>query len=311
MGTYYFSRGMADAALREWAEARDTGSRIPVLSASTGLALLHVKDDPQKALAAFREGLQDDPSNVANYMGMDQALSLMARPPSERIEALQRYPKLEAAPPGLVFELILNHAEAGEFEPATYLFHNRFFPREEGGTNVRQVWIEVQLQRALSMARAEHCDQAAEVIQHLEAEVPGLSFTRDGLVSIIQSARTSYLLATAYSQCGKPEEASSAWKRAAAASAPDQIHWAWLAAQKLPGFNAAQWQSRLQAGFEQAAYRSQTSGYPGWWMYSAGALAKDLGRNEEAEFRFKKALLLPDRMLSYHLTRLMRSGTTP
>ena len=88
----------------------------------------------------------------AVYLGMDQALSILNRPARERVEALEKYPKLDVAPPPLIFELILNLAEAGDFERATGLFHDRFFPREEGGTNVRQVWIEVQLQHALSLA---------------------------------------------------------------------------------------------------------------------------------------------------------------
>jgi hypothetical protein len=98
---------------------------------------------------------------------------------------------------------------------------------------------------------------------------------------------------------------------AAAASAPDQIQWAWLAAQKLPDFNPGEWQRRLQEGFEQAAGRSDTSGYPSWWMYTAGSLAKELGRTQEAEARFRNALLLPDRMLAYHLTRLAKAAATP
>jgi hypothetical protein len=39
-------------------------------------------------------------------------------------------------------------------------------------------------------------------------------------------------------------------------------------------------------------------------MYSAGLLASDLGDKDEAESRFRRALLLPDRMLAYHFTRL-------
>ncbi|MGC2195899.1 MAG: DUF5107 domain-containing protein [Terriglobales bacterium] len=311
LGTFYFSRGLTDRALSEWAEARKFGPDLPLVSASTGLALLHIKNDPEGALSAFREGLRSDPNNIANYLGMDQALSLLNRPARERVEALERYSKLDAAPPALIFELILNLAEAEDFEHATSLFHNRFFPREEGGTNVRQVWIEVQLQRVLSSAKAGHCGEALKMAQHLGAEIPGLAFTRDGLEPILQSGRTNYLLGSAYSTCGKSAEANTKLQLAVAASAPDQIPWAWLAARKLPGFNGAQWQTRLQASFEQAANRSETSAYPSWWMYTAGSLAEKLGRTQEAEVRFRKALLLPDRMLAYHFTRLAKSGATP
>ncbi|HST08842.1 MAG TPA: hypothetical protein VLL05_00580, partial [Terriglobales bacterium] len=310
LGTFYFSRGETDSALHEWAEAHKYGPDLPVLSASTGLALLHVKHDPEQALASFRDGLRSDPSNIANYLGIDQALSLLNRPARERVEALEKYPHLDTAPPPLIYELMLNLAEAGDFDRATALFHNRFFAREEGGTNVRQVWIEVQLQRALA-AKTGHCDQALALAQHLGSEVPGLAFTRDGLEPILQSARTNYLLSTIYQACGKPEDAKAKLKAAAGATAPDQVRWASLAAKQLPGFDQTQWQVRLQASFEQAASRSETSAFPSWWMYSAGSLARDLGNNAEASSRFRNALLLPDKMLAYHFTRLATAQSTP
>jgi len=311
LGTLYFSRGLTDSALNEWSEARKFGPELPVVSASTGLALLHIKNDFEHALSAFRDGLRSDPTNIAIYLGMDQALSLLNRPARERVEALEKYPQLDAAPPALIFELILNRAEAGDFERATNLFHDRFFPREEGGTNVRQVWIEVQLQRVLAFARERRCSEALSVVQHLGAEAPGLAFTRDGLEPILQSARTSYLLGSAYASCGQSEEAKGKFELASAASAPDQIRWAWLAARKLPGFNQMLWQDRLQSSLDQAVNRSETSAYPSWWMYTAGSLEKELGREQEANLRFRKALLLPDRMLAYHFTRLARPETTP
>jgi tetratricopeptide (TPR) repeat protein len=310
LGTFYFSRGLTDRALDEWSKAREVGPEPPVLDASMGTALLHIKDDPERALSTFRDGLRSDPANIAIYLGIDQTLSLLNRPARERVEALEKYPQLDAAPPSLIFELILNLAEAGDFDRATKLFHNRFFPREEGGTNVRQVWIEVQLLRILASAKEGHCREALAGAEHLGSEVPELAFTRDGLEPILQSARTNYLLGTAFASCGRATEAKARFELASAASAPDQIEWVWLAARKLPAFNRAQWQGRLQISLEQAENRTDTSGYPSWWEYTAASLAKELGRPAEADIRFRKALLLPDRMLAYHLTRLAMSGAT-
>jgi tetratricopeptide (TPR) repeat protein len=311
LGTFYFCRGLTDSALDEWAEARKSGPQLPVLGASTGLALLHIKGDSERALSAFRDGLRSDPANIANYMGMDQALSLLNRPARERVEALEKYPHMDAAPPTLIFELILNLAEAGDFERATNLFHNRFFAREEGGTNVRQVWIEVQLQRLLALIKEGRCNEALTQAGQLGSEIPDLTFTRDGLEPILQSARTNYLLGSAYAACGKSEEGKAKFEIAAIATAPDQIRWAWLAAQKLPGFNFSRWQDHLQSALDQAESRSETSGFPSWWTYTAGLLGSDLGRQQEANLRFRKALLLPDRMLAYHFTRLAMSDTKP
>ena len=91
----------------------------------------------------------------------------------------------------------------------------------------------------------------------------------------------------------------------------DVRRWASLAARKLPDFNQTQWYERLQLSLVEAAMRSETSAYPSWWMYNAGLLEKELGRPEEADIMFHKALLLPDRMLAYHFTRLVKTETTP
>jgi tetratricopeptide (TPR) repeat protein len=255
--------------------------------------------------------MQSDSDNIAVYIGTDQALSLLAHPPGERAEALEKYPKLDVAPPSLIFELILNLSEAGDFDRAAKLFHNRFFAREEGGTNVRQVWIEVQLQGATALAKEGKCPDALTAAQNLGAAVPDLPFTHDGLDPILKSSRTSYLLGSVYTTCNKPEEAKKNFEAAASASAPDQVHWAWLSAQQLPNFNKAEWHSRLQAALVQAEGRSETSAYPSWWFYTAGTLQRELGREQEADQSFKKALLLPDRMLSYHFTRLALSQAKP
>jgi hypothetical protein len=145
----------------------------------------------------------------------------------------------------------------------------------------------------------------------LGVPVSDLPFTHDGLEPILQSARTNYQLGAAYASCAKPEEAAKRFQLASAASAPDQTLWAWRAAQKLPGFDEKQWQERLQTALAQAKSRSDTSSYTSWWDYTAGALAGALGSRREADQRFQKALLLPDRMLSYHFTRMARAETAP
>jgi tetratricopeptide (TPR) repeat protein len=311
LGTLYFSRGLTDAALDQWSQARKSNPAIPVLDASLGLALLHEKHDAGRALSVFQDGLQNDAANVTVYLGADQALSVLAKPASERVQVLENYPDLPDAPSSLIFELILNLAEAGDFQRAESLFHERFFPREEGGTNVRQVWIEVELQKMLASAKAGQCTEALFAAEHLGATIPDLPFTRDGLEPILHAARTNYQLGTVYSSCGRTEEATKKFQLASAASAPDQVFWAWKSAQKLPGFDEKQWQEPLQSALQQAKSRRDTSSYTSWWDFNTGILADALGNRQEADQEFQRALLLPDRMLAYHFTRLERADAVP
>jgi tetratricopeptide (TPR) repeat protein len=189
LGTLYFSKGLTDQALVSWNQARKLNLQIPVLNASLGRALLHVKKDPQAALPVFREGLRTDPHNIAICTGIDQALSILRRPPQERVAALEQYPDRTDMPTSLLYELILNLAESGDFEKAAALFHNRFFQREEGGTNVRQVWLEVQIQQALFEAQSGRCSEAIQIVSNIGKPTPGLEFYREwsqAVPSIIQ-----------------------------------------------------------------------------------------------------------------------------
>ena len=157
----------------------------------------------------FRDGLQQRLQQRYRVSWVRTRHSASCRNPPANECKFSRNIRISAdAPSSLIFELILNLAEAGDFQRAESLFHNRFFPREEGGTNVRQVWVEVELQKMFAAAREGHCADALVVAEHLGAPVPDLPFTHDGLEPILQSARTNYLLGAAYSHCAKPEEAA-------------------------------------------------------------------------------------------------------
>jgi hypothetical protein len=100
------------------------------------------------------------------------------------------------------------------------------------------------------------------------------------------------------------KEAESRFQWTSHVSAPGQIAWAWLAAQKLPGFDQQQWKQRLEATRAQAENLTETSPLTSFWVYTLGSLEAALGQQQQADATFRKVFLLPDRMLAYHLTRL-------
>lgn len=304
LGTLYFSKGVTDQALADWDQARKLNPRIKVLHASLGRALLHEKNDPQQALTVFQEGLHNDPKNTALYTGIDQALSILRHPATERVAALEQYPDLASMPTSLVYELILNLVEAGEFEKATALFHNRFFQREEGGTNVRQVWLEVQIQHALAMARRGECPRATQVVDNLARPVPDLAFTHDGLDPFLESARSRYLIGSVYQTCKMPDKAQSNFKKAAEKSSFSDAAWAWRASQQLPDFDQNSAKQKLQSMIDRTQKSDSSESPAGSWFYNAGMLDADSGNAQRAAREFREALLSTDSLMTYHLTRL-------
>jgi tetratricopeptide (TPR) repeat protein len=311
LGTLYFSRGLTDHALREWEQARKLNPQIQVLHANLGRALLHMKNDPEQALIVLQEGLHTDPLNVELYIGLDQALSILRRPPQERVAALERYPDLAKMPSRLVYELILNLAESGEYDKAIALFHNRFFQREEGGTNVRQVWLEVQLQRATSLAQKGKCSEAVSIADHLGYSVPDLAFTHDGLDPLLRAARINYLLGNLYKTCNLPDKAQANFKLAAERPNWEDAIWSWKSSQELPGFQQESGKQKLETVLERARSTSEISSRTGWWLYNTAMLNRAIGHTQTAEAEFRGALLLPDQMLTHHLTRLALSNDKP
>lgn len=311
LGTWHFARGQTDAALSEWSRARELNPKIPVLQASTGLALLHIKHEFAGALNAFEEGIANDPLNTVNYSGAVVAMTLLGKSAAERVKVLERYTDLSRMPTPLVYELALNRAEAGNFEAAMDLFENRFFGREEGGTNVRQVWIEVNLQRALALARANHCKDALTVSRSISSPVTGLVFTQDGLAPFLNSARSDFLLGEIAQACGQAKDAGESYRRAVQATGPSDLVWAWASARNLDGYDPAKWRERLIAALAQTESNMRISGSSSWSLYTAGVLQSALGDTQKGNASLREALLVPEARMSHHLSRLALAGTTP
>jgi tetratricopeptide (TPR) repeat protein len=311
LGTWYFARAKTTDALREWGVARALNPLLPALDASLGMALLHETGDFSAASAAFNEGIKNDPWNVSNYTGAVDALTFLEATPAERVKPLLRYPDLKRMPNPLVEELALNHAEAGNFDDAVALFHNRFFGREEGGTNVRRVWIEVRLLQAQKLARDRDCPAALDVADRLGSPVDGLVFTRDGLALYVNSPRANYILGEVYSACNQPDRATEKFTAASKANVALDLVWSWAASRKLPNFDSKNWNERLESAAERTEKLASAEGRASSTSLRAALLCIALGQPERAQSELRTAILLPDTNLSHHLARLALSGDTP
>jgi Tfp pilus assembly protein PilF len=307
LGTWYFARAMIADALREWDEARELHAQIPALNESLGWALLHETNDTAEALTAFEEGIANDPKNPVNYSGATTALAILGKLAAQRVQVLERYPDLKNMPTPLVYELALNKAEAGDFAGATALFQDRFFGREEGGLNVRQVWIEVKLEQMQALEKSGRCNEALAEANAIGQPVEGLPFTQNGLEAILNSARTKYLLAETYDSCGQKAEASAMFKQVAGETQLSNLAWAARSAKHLDGYDSAQWTERMISAISRAEEQSQRSNSKVWWIYIAGSLRLAVGENEAGNTELRDALLQPDSRMSHHFIRLALS----
>jgi len=201
LGSLALSGGMVDAAMKSWEQARALNPGIPTLHRNMGYAWL-ATGALDKAIEAFRDGTTFDANNVGVYTGLEQALSQAGRPAAERAQALLSFPDQKALPASLVYRLTLALAEAGNFDEAEQQFRGRFFPREEGGINVRQVWLEVRARRARALADAKDCTRAMATVNGLTTPVPSLAFTKDGLEPFLAQPNVRGLVDGVRKACG-------------------------------------------------------------------------------------------------------------
>jgi tetratricopeptide (TPR) repeat protein len=211
----------------------------------------------------------------------------------ERAEALGRYPSIETMPANLVYQLALARAEAREYSEALDLFNNRFFPSEEGGVSSRQVLFEIKLMQAETEAASGGCAKAEEF---LAVEHPGLEV--NGAIS-----QPYIRMAAVAKACQHERQAQEFLKRAASSKNGADAAWSLKAEKLVAHADAVMGLERVQAALASAKRTKDTSSYTGWWWYNIGTMESALNHKDEAEKAFKNALLLPDSMMSHHMSR--------
>jgi tetratricopeptide (TPR) repeat protein len=313
LGSLHLASGLSHEVTREWQEARRLDKRLPVLHRNLGRTLLHLAGDVDGALATFLEGMESDPWNVDLYHGADQAMSLLGRPPQERITALVRFPDRAHMPSDLLQRLALALTEVGRAEEGETLLAGGFFPREEGGTNVRQVWVEVRLQKALALARADRGADAMAVLQALDHEVPGVAFTKDGLAVFVRSPRIQYTAGEVAAQAGDSAAARRYWEKAAESRAGLRtLPWTYQAARRLDTADEPALRQRMLESLAESEKLAESgTALPGVALHAQGLILRALGREDDARARFRQALLAPDQQLSHFLSRRALAGALP
>ena len=309
LGSLYLASGLTEPAAAAWQRARRLQPSIPTLHRNLGLLLLAGTPNYGEARAVLEEGIANDGENVDVYAALDGVLSAVQGSAAERVAAIRRFRTPDQMPSLLTFKLALALAEAGEAAAAEQLYHGRFFPREEGGTNVRSVYAQTRLISARLAAGGGACKAALETLDDLPRERQDLSFTRGTLTDALQSAPTVWQIAAIEAKCGRDATARERWSRLerplSAGGSPIELAIADSARGALGHRRTAEQQRRLETALESvaAAATAGNSSNPGGLEYSRGLLLASLGRREESVAALRRVFLLPDRNLSHALAR--------
>jgi lipopolysaccharide biosynthesis regulator YciM len=297
LGTLLFSKGLSDAGIEHWTQAKQLEPHLRVVDADMGVAFLKLKSDPRRALASFREGMLNDPDNANVYVGLDQAMSLTGASAIERAAGLSQYPAADTPaskmPTNLVYQLALTRAEAKQFDHALALFKNRFFPSEEGESTSDQVLFEIKLLQAEAEANTHNCALAEDVLADKQQEI-----NQNG-----RSARDEVILAEIARNCGHAKESVEFLQKAAVRADSADVMWAIKAEQSLGRYDTSTADQQIKKALADEENQLATTGHPGTSLYNIGLMESALNRKEEAKQSFERSLLLPDTHMSHHLAR--------
>jgi tetratricopeptide (TPR) repeat protein len=297
LGTLLFSKGVSDAGMAEWTEAKQLAPHLPVLDVEMGDVFLKLKGDPRRALTSFRESLKNDAENAEGYVGLDEAMSLTGASAEERADLLSQYPSADAAdtkmPAELVYQLALARAEAGQYERALAPFKDRFFPSEEGGITSGQVVFEIKLMQAEAWAKAGNCAQAEDF---LAGKQPGMGL--DG-----RTARDYVKLAGMARSCAHEKTSDEFLHKAAASGDGADLVWAIRAKESLGLLDSEKANEQIAHSLAAAENQQASGSQPAARWYGLGLLQAALNQKEQARKSFEQALVLPDARMTHHLAR--------
>jgi len=203
LGSLHLAGGRADSAMAHWERARALDPRIPTLHRNMGRTVLASGGPPERAAALFSEGRAVDADNVDLYFGLDEALTALGRSAGARADSILTYPDPHTMPAKLVYHVARLLASAARFDEADALFLDRFFPSEEGGTDVRAVYLEVKLARAADAAARERCSDARAIVSGLGRADPRLRFGLEGTDALLAQAPLAERVAGIRERCGR------------------------------------------------------------------------------------------------------------
>ena len=314
LGSLHLAGGDAAAAIREWQEARRQNPRCPSSTATSAWRSCTRRAMPAPPWRSSARAWASMPANADLYRAPTRPRASGGCPARSGSRCSSASPIRGACRQLSCRSWPWPSWSWGKGEEAKALFAGRFFPREEGGTNVRQVFLEVRLRRALALARGGRAKEAITILGSIEKPVRGLAFTHDGLADFLNTARLALLKGDVYAAAGRAEEARQEWARAKDGrdgSFLKPVHVA-LAERRLGTTDSEAQASRLEESVAASEVNlEQGTGFPGIVLYAQGLTLRALGREEEARDRFHRVFLLPDVRLSHFLAGRALEGRDP
>jgi tetratricopeptide (TPR) repeat protein len=210
LGNFWYDRRQYSEAIVHWENSRELDDQFPTVHRNLALAYFNKKDDRVQALSALEVAFKLDTSDARIFMELDQLYKRLNYPLEERLDFLEKYPKLVDFRDDLYLERCTLYNLLGQYSKSLNLLMNRQFHPWEGGEGKvtgQYLFALVALARdAISVNKFE------EAIELLERTVRYPDNLGEGKLDGAQENDIHFWLGCAYEGLGKIDQAKKYWE---------------------------------------------------------------------------------------------------
>jgi tetratricopeptide (TPR) repeat protein len=269
LGCLYYDKRQYDLAVENWEGSAKLDPSFPIVWRNLALARFNKQNRHDEAVAYMEKAFHLDESDARMLMELDQLYKRLHRPHQERLDLLQKHPKLICRRDDLILEEITLLNQLGHYEEAMQKLDAHKFHPWEGGEG--KVPAQYQLARVELAKKAIVAKDYNRAIALLEECLEYPHHLGEGKLYGAQENDFYYLLGVAYDALGQKEKACDCWEEA------------------------------TKGQQEPAAAMYYNDAKPDKIFYQGLALLK-LGRKDEANSRFYKLINYGKQHLFEHQT---------
>ena len=243
LGCLYYDKRQYDLAIENWELSAKLDPDFPTVWRNLALARFNKQNRQQEALEYMERAFHLDETDSRVLMELDQLYKRLQKPHQERLDFLQKYPRLIAKRDDLVLEEITLLNQLGRYEEAKEkLDAHQFHPWEGGEGKVPAQYQFCRVELAKKALDKKNYEEAISLLQECLEYPPHLG---EGKLYGAQENDFYYYLGIAYDAMGQQENARECWTEATKGpqepapamyyndAKPDKIFYAALAYRKL------------------------------------------------------------------------------
>ena len=249
LGNFWYNARQYDEAITNWELSAKLDDSFPIVHRNLALACFNKQNQPKKALAELEKAFSLDETDSRILMELDQLYKRLNYSSEDRLENLEKYPKLVSYRDDLYLEQITLYNQLGQYEKAFEVIKIRkFHPWEGGEGKVTGQYVFSLTEMAKQAIQNQEYDKAIDLLTKAQVYPENLG---EGKLYGAQENAIFFWLGNAYLGLGESEKASQYWQMASSGISepvpaifyndqqPDTIYYQGLVLIKLGGIDEA------------------------------------------------------------------------